>query len=145
LWGGLGEIITEEVIADRKSEYPKVYDEKCCERLRKQIGKDVRGFDCSGLIKTYIMGGLAKYTYNAKYDLNSGMMLEQAEKSGDIKSLPEQPGVCLYMPGHVGIYMGKEKVIESTSNPKFGDGVVETKLSDREWTHWFYCPTLTYE
>ena len=145
LWGGLGEVITEEVIEDRQKEYPKTYDETCCERLREKIGKGVYGFDCSGLIKNFLMGGIPNYRYDAKYDWNSSMLLERAEKSGSMDSLPEQPGVCLYMPGHVGIYMGKQKVIEATSNVKFGDGVVETKVSDREWTHWFYCPTISYE
>ena len=28
---------------------------------------------------------------------------------------------------------------------KNGDGVCKTKISDRKWTHWFYCPTITYE
>ena len=145
LWGGLGEIITEEVIEAQKEEYPKTYDDNCCKRLREKIGKGVRGFDCSGLIKNYVMGGIPNYQYNVNYDLNSSMMLARAEKSGEIASLPEQPGVCLYMPGHVGIYMGKQKVIESTSNPQFGDGVVETNITDREWTHWFYCPGISYD
>lgn len=145
LWGGIGEIITKDVINNLKKAYPTVYDEKYCHKLEKCIGKNIRGFDCSGLIKNYIMGGLINYEYDANLDMNSEMLLKASSKSGTIDSLPEIRGVCLYMRGHVGIYIGKGEVIESTSNPKFGDGVVKTKLSDRQWTHWFYCPTIKYK
>lgn len=144
LWGGLGEIITDGVIDEKKVEYPEVYNEKHCEELRKLVGKNVRGFDCSGLIKNYMMGGLKDFKYKNKLDFNSAMLLEKAEKSGPVETLPEQRGICLYMKGHVGIYVGNGMVIESTSNPKFGNGVVRTKLSDREWLSWFFCPTIAY-
>ncbi len=142
LWGGIGEFIEEDVVQRLKQVYPKKYTEEYCDKLNRRAGKHVRGFDCSGLIKNYIMGGLANFEYNSKYDLNSYMMLEQSKRSGDITTLPEEPGLCLFMPGHVGIYVGNQEVIESTSNPKFGDGVVRTKLSDRQWTHWFLCPGI---
>lgn len=144
LWGGLGEIITEEVIEDRQKAYPEVYTPALCEELRMCIGKNIYGFDCSGLIKNFIMGGLFHYKYDPAMDLNSAMMREAAKETGEMDTLPEQPGVCLYMPGHVGIYMGNREVIESTSNPKFGNGVVKTSLSDRKWTHWFRCPGIEY-
>ena len=114
-------------------------------KLKKCIDKNVRGFDCSGLIKNYMMGGLIEYKYDNSIDMNSEMMLEKSIKKGTIDTLPEVRGICLYMPGHVGIYVGNGFVIESTSNKKFGDGVCKTKISDRKWTHWFYCPTITYE
>ncbi len=144
LWGGLGEIITEEIIETLKKAYPKVYTPEHCEELKKCIGHNIRGFDCSGLIKNFVMGGLSHFQYDSAMDLNSGMMLDAADQSETIDSLPEQAGICLYMPGHVGIYMGNQDVIESTSNPKFGNGVIKTKLSDRKWTHWFHCPGIDY-
>ena len=144
LWGGLGERLAAEVIEDRKNMYPEKYTEEYCQKLFACTESDepTYGFDCSGLIKNYVMGGFANYKYDPKYDLNSYMMLEQSARSGEIAALPEEPGLCLFMPGHVGIYIGNQEVIESTANPKFGDGVVKTKLSDREWTHWFLCPGI---
>ena len=144
LWGGLGEIITEDIIRDRKEAYPKQYTEEYCESLRKLIGKNIHGFDCSGLIKNFIMGGIADFKYNASLDMNSYMMLSLAEQSGPIETIPEIPGVCLFMPGHAGIYIGNGYVIESTSNVKFGNGVVKTMLSDRKWTNWFFCKGVNY-
>ena len=145
LWGGIGEVITSEVIDILKNRYPNVYTKEYISKLKKCIGKNVRGFDCSGLIKNYMMGGLIEYKYDNRIDMNSEMMLEKSIKKGTIDTLPEVRGICLYMPGHVGIYVGNGFVIESTSNKKFGDGVCKTKISDRKWTHWFYCPTITYE
>lgn len=145
LWGGLGEIITKEVIDDRKKLYPRVYNHSHCKELKKCIESGIYGFDCSGLIKNFIMGGILDYEYDPAKDMNSEMLLKAAEKSGTMDTMPELPGVCLYMPGHVGIYIGNGEVIESTSNPKFGNGVVKTNLSDREWTEWFFCPEVEYQ
>lgn len=46
--------------------------------------------------------------------------------------------------GHVGIYMGNGNVVEATNNQSFGNGVVNTRLEDREWTDWFCCIGLEY-
>ena len=48
------------------------------------------------------------------------------------------------MDGHTGIYVGGGLVIESTPNPRFGNGVVQTKLSDRPWTQWYCCHGVNY-
>ena len=45
---------------------------------------------------------------------------------------------------HVGIYVGDGTVIEATNNPKFGDGVVKTRLCDRKWEKWFCCRGIDY-
>lgn len=42
------------------------------------------------------------------------------------------PGEWLYMPGHIGYYIGDGLVIEST--PKWKNGVQVTKLEGRGWT-----------
>lgn len=144
LWGGLGDFINEELINKKAKQYPQKYTKEYCEHLQDCVGKDVYGFDCSGLIKNYMMGGLHHFALQDSIDYNSAMLLDNAEQKGDIATLPEQRGICLYMKGHVGIYVGNGRVIESTSNKAFGDGVVETKLKDRKWTHWFFCPTVEY-
>ena len=55
-----------------------------------------------------------------------------------ISSIPEPTptkAVCVFMTGHVGLYVGDGVVIEQTP-PQ----LVATKLSKRKWTHWAYLP-----
>lgn len=144
IWGGIGEFLTEELISAKAALYPEVYTKEYRERLHNYIGKEVRGFDCSGLINHFRMGGLEHFQMQEKLDWNSGVLWEKAKRKGRIESLPEEKGICLYLPGHVGIYIGDGRVIEATSNPKFGNGVVETRVEDREWTGWFCCPMISY-
>lgn len=144
VWGGLGQRITPELIEKKRAEYPARYDEQTCRRLMSRCEGKVYGFDCSGLIKTCLMGGLRYFRYDPGRDLSAAMMLERSLVKGPIDTLPERPGLCLFMEGHVGIYAGKGRVIEATANPNFGYGVVETRVSDRPWLFWFECPFIRY-
>lgn len=119
-----------------------------------------RQFDCCGLFKCFMWHDY--HTKNASYygktqkDLSCEGLLSEAKEKGDISTIPEIPGVLVYMKGHMGIYIGNGKVIESTV-AKFdgkkgriyktyfkGDG----KNCDGKratWTKWFKSPYLTYE
>lgn len=145
LWDGRGEMLTEALIDRLRAAYPDVYDAERAERLKALCGKDVRGFDCSGLIKNYVMGGLDNYRYVAEMDLNTSALIRLARRKGPASELPERPGLCLWMQGHTGIYAGHGTVIESTPNPRFGDGVVRTAVSDRAWELWYEFPWIRYD
>ena len=119
-----------------------------------------RQFDCCGLFKCFMWHDYS--TQNSKYygktqkDLSCEGLLAEAKEKGDITTIPEIPGVLVYMKGHMGIYVGNGKVIESTA-AKYdgkkgriyktyfkGDG----KGCDGKratWTKWFKSPNLTYE
>lgn len=47
--------------------------------------------------------------------------------------MPDIPGVLVFMPGHVGVYVGNGKVIEARGHAY---GVVETNLVGRGWKEW---------
>lgn len=118
-----------------------------------------RQFDCCGLFKCFMWHDYS--TNNSRYygktqkDLSCEGLLAEAKEKGDISTIPEIPGVLVYMKGHMGIYAGNGKVIESTA-AKFdgkkgriyktyfkGDG----KGCDGKratWTKWFKSPYLTY-
>jgi hypothetical protein len=68
-------------------------------------------------------------------------MLKKCKQRGRMHTMPEIPGVLVFMPGHVGIYCGDGKVIEARG---FHYGVVETRLSDRPWENWGKCPWIKY-
>jgi cell wall-associated NlpC family hydrolase len=137
LWGGIGNKITENTILKLKSMYPQKYNEEYYGLLKTYIGKGFYGFDCSGLIKHYFMGGFANYKYNPKLDWNTKMMFDRSTIKGEIKFMPDVPGTIVYMEGHVGVYIGGGCVIESTPAFRVGGGVQKTYLDEREWTNWF--------
>ncbi len=144
MFGALMEPITEALIERVTSRYPSHYPPERVEELRACIGTECYGTDCSGLIKSYYWGGIGSEGYDEGTDWNSGRLLNGSVKRGGMKTLPEVPGICLYMKGHVGIYAGNGKVIQSTRSEKFGDGVVCVALEDQKWLEWFFCPLLTY-
>ena len=146
LMGAMGAYITEEGIKKQRIYFSDWYTEERVEETKKFYPyAGFLGFDCSGLIKSYYFGGIGLPDYSAEKDLNSKGLLEHSERKGPLHTLPELPGVCLYMKDHVGVYVGGGNVIECTASERFGNGVVMTKLENRPWEHWFYCPYISYE
>ena len=144
--GGMGQILTREWLPEAKKRNPEHYrNSSDFDMLWSIPNGEIRCFDCSGLIKCYLMGGLRHFEYDRSLDINARTMLKRAEGKGTIETMPEQPGICVYMADHVGIYAGNGRVIEATPNPRFGNGVVMTRLTDREWSHWFRLSGISYE
>ena len=56
-------------------------------------------------------------------------------------TLPEMPGVLVFMRGHVGIYIGDGWVIEARGHAY---GVVKTRLKDRAWKRWALIDEIEY-
>lgn len=144
VWDGLGEVLTHEFLNEKEETYPDFQSHDKWQALHNHVDGETLGFDCSGLITRFLMGGFHHFHYCHQLDLNTKSLLLQASDRGPIGKLPEIPGVCLYMDGHTGIYEGNGMVIESTPNPRFGNGVVRTKLSDRPWTSWYFCHEIEY-
>jgi len=144
IWGAQGEEVTTSLLNQCGKWFPEVNDKRKLRELRPLCGRGYRGFDCSGLLKCYTMGGFEKPQFSQEMDLNSAGLFAASPRKGAVDTLPETPGICLYMEGHTGVYEGNGSVIECTSNPKFGNGVVRTRLSDRPWTHWYEMPWVEY-
>lgn len=108
----------------------------------KQLG--VKVHDCVGLIKGYLWCNSAEGApiYKAAQDVSANGMLNVCKKKGAIGSMPDVPGVLVFLPGHVGVYIGDGYVIEAKGH-KYG--VVKTALKGRGWKNWGYCPWITYE
>lgn len=144
MWGGLFRIVTKSYIDMLAQMYPSQYSKSRRSYLETRVAKSY-GCDCVGLIKSYVFGGIGSPDYDRKKDLNTTGFYGIASEKGKIDSIPEVPGLITYMEGHVGVYIGHNKVIECTMNPKYGDGVVESPLFGRGWTHWLKLPWLVYE
>ncbi len=140
-YGTFGNTATESLLSSKKGQYPSHYTSSRMAKYRSQLGKRVH--DCVGLIKGYLWSETATASpkYNTAQDVSANGMLKKCTKKGKISTLPEVPGILVFMDGHVGIYIGGGKVIEARG---FAYGVVETNLAGRGWTDWGYCPWITY-
>ena len=142
--GAKGGKVTEPFMEYILGDFPgEIDDSRLCE-LKALYDKGYRGFDSCGLLKRYLMGGFGHFSFNAVMNLDTAAMFAASPRKGTVDTLPETPGICLYMEGHTGVYEGNGSVIECTMDPRFGDGVVRTRLSDRPWTHWYALPWVEY-
>ena len=152
MWGEFGRQITNSTINQKVTQYramestKKYYTDTRVAYLRSLVGKGYFGCDCTGLYKWFIWSENDRYTpkYTKATDRNTVDMYNAATVKGDINTIPEIPGLIVYKYGHVGVYIGNGEVVECTLS-SFGDGIVKTKLKDRDWTHWLKMPEITYE
>lgn len=140
-YGTFGQKATKSLLNSKTKQYPGHYTPKRMDKYKMQLGARVH--DCVGLIKGYLWSNspTSSPKYNESQDVSANGMLNKCKEKGSISTLPEIPGVLVFMKGHVGVYIGKGKVIEARG---FNYGVVETALEDRKWTSWGKCPWITY-
>lgn len=131
-YGTFGQTATAALYYDRKAMYPGYYT---ADNFMEQLGQRVH--DCVGLIKGYLWSATPTSTpvYTPSEDVNVPMLYNRCTERGTLSSLPEIPGVCVFMTSmeHVGVYIGNGKVIEARGHAW---GVVETNLKDRGWGLW---------
>lgn len=136
---------TQDLLTRKTRQYPKHYAEGRKARYESDIAAGKWASDCIGLAKGYMWwdaekGGV-RYAVNGCPDMSANGMLEKATVKGDIKNLPETPGLMLWMNGHAGVYIGNGWAIEERG---FNYGCVKTKVADRPWKKWYRLPGLTY-
>ena len=136
-WGTFGQVATLSLLEQKKKQYPAQY---LASDFKYQLGQRVH--DCVGLIKGYLWTNDGKLTYNAAQDKDVSGMLSNCSAQGNISSIPEIPGVLVFMKGHVGVYIGNGEVIEAKGH-KYG--VCKTKLDERPWTTWGILDWISYE
>lgn len=130
-FGCFGQKATSSLLTAKRKQYPSYYT---ADDFKNQYGQKVH--DCGGLIKGAIFcdGEIdAVSKYNKNYDVDSDTMLKQCSESGSIGSIPEIEGVLVFKKGHVGIYIGDDKVVEARGHSY---GVIESNIKDMPWTNW---------
>ena len=133
-YGTYGNIVDENLISwvcqTQLSRYH--YNDELIQKLQNHIGK--RAYECTALITVPLRIEGAPTTteiYNA------------SPKKYLIEEMPELVGLGVYFYGHVGIYIGNGKAIESTfSGGNFG--VAITNLADKPWTTAFMVAGVKY-
>ena len=149
IWGSFGAPITQKLLDEKFKQYPSYYTQKKKEEAIKHVGKGYFGFDCIGLIKGILWGwdgsqtanGGAKYNSNGVQDVNADTTISLcSDVSTNMSNII--PGECVWMKGHIGIYIGNGEVIEST--PAWNSGVQLRKLSDRKWLRHGKLPWVQY-
>jgi len=143
VWGTYGNVLTESMLDYKLQQYPDGVGKY--EDFIRANWLDGRTTDCVGLIKGY--GWLdpneltIKYGTNGMPDITANTMYHNATVSGPISTIPETPGLAVWMDGHIGVYIGGGEVIEASGTKK---GVVKTQLAGRGWTHWLEVPYINY-
>lgn len=94
----------------------------------KKVGKVC--VDCSGLISWYI----GKNKSSSQFKLESS-----AHPISSIASAPT--GAAVWRNGHIGVYIGNGLIIEARGSHY---GVVQTKVKERDFTHWFLLNDIDY-
>lgn len=144
VWGTYGNVLTESLLEYKVEQYPDGVGQY--ETFIRSTWLDGRTTDCVGLIKGY--GWLdptnltIRYGTNDMPDIGANAMYHNATVSGLIGTMPDTPGLAVWMDGHIGVYIGGGEVIEA-SNTKIG--VVKTQLAGRGWTHWLEVPYINYD
>lgn len=143
VWGTYGKVLDEALFNAKIEQYPDnvgVYEDFIRENW---LGG--RTADCIGLIKGYCwydpVTGKVDYAVNGMPDIGADYMYNSVAEKGTIDTIPEIPGLAVWFPGHIGVYIGNGKVIEAKGTKI---GVVETDLSAGAWTHWIRIPYINY-
>lgn len=143
VWGTYGDVLTESLFSSKLEQYPDGVGNY--ESFIRENWLGGRTTDCVGLIKGY--GWLDPNTMEIKYgtngmpDISADSMYKNAAVSGPMDTMPDVPGIAVWKPGHIGIYVGNGKVIEAMGT-KYG--VVKTNLADRSWSAWLEIPYINY-
>lgn len=140
-YGTFGQMASQTLYLNKKKAYPRYYT---ANDFPQQYGQKVH--DCIGLVKGFFWTDSpdsTEYHYCRWFpDVSADMQYNRSKRKGtSMKTMPEVPGVLVFMKGHVGVYIGNGKVIEARGHAY---GVVETNLKDRKWNKWAFIDELQY-
>lgn len=145
--GSFGNILTPSFLAQKLSQGGGVgvYNARHKDYLNKFLNKRVS--DCYGLVKGFHWWNGGNVKYVATQDRNQEGAYTAAKEKGPLSTMPEIPGLVLWMKGHAGIYIGNGEFIECAGAPRgmFKGKIVGGKVTmGSKFTHWFKDTYITY-
>jgi len=88
--------------------------------------------DCSGLIYSYVEGG----------ERTTEAMLNASPESGYVSNgVPDIPGLGLWQPGHVGVYVGDGMAVDARDEIS---NVCYQSVATKSWVMWFKVSGVSY-
>lgn len=145
-----------------KTRYTKnhSYNKKATRTKKIKVASaDTFGFDCVNLIKGLLWGwdgdkghtyGGARYNTNGVPDISADQMIKACKDvTTDFSTI--EVGEAVWMPGHIGVYIGNGLAVECS--PKWADGVQTTAVGNmphpsgynvRTWTNHGKLPYVSY-
>ena len=147
-YGTYGQKCSESLYNSKKKQYAEHYTSSRTSAYMKDIADGKRCSDCVGLIKSYFWSGgdintIPKYGTNHCPDVSANGMLNQCSQTGDISTIPDEPGLVVWRSGHIGVYVGNGYTVELKG---FDYDCQKNKLSSGSWTKWGRLPSsmITY-
>lgn len=144
MWGSWGQILTEDYAEKICNQYTSNLTHKWY--WEKHMGKRVT--DCYGLTKGYLWDNKGTSKITPGTDINTAMLFRQAQIKGTLESMPDVPGLQLWMPGHVAVYTGNGEFIEAAGDKGCILGKIDMMnhkiIKGSKFTHWIQNPFINY-
>ncbi len=142
-FGTFGQIANPKLWETKSKQYSRYYSDKRKAIMKERGDEGKKVHDCLGLWKGYMMSKSPDMPaiYDKQFDYSADSIFEKAKVKGPISSMPKTPGIGLYKKGHFGISVDGVNEIEARG---FDYGVIEDKIANTNFTHWFEIPHIEY-
>jgi len=146
-YGTYGNQCTLSKYESKKKQYPEHYGSSRKSGYMKDIEQGRRCADCVGMIKSFFWTGNRydtdpKYGTNGCPDKSANGLFDMCKETGDIKTIPDIPGIVVWKSGHIGVYVGNGYTVEMKG---FNYDCRRNKVTDGPWKKWGKLPMLSYE
>ena len=141
-YGTCGYECTSSLFTRKKAQYPSHYTAARESGYKKDINDKKMCADCVGLIKSFFwkggdLNGKNVYASNGCPDKGANSLFALCKEKGDIKTIPDIPGLLVHKSGHIGVYVGGGYTVEMMG---FAYDCVKKKVADGKWTEWGKLP-----